>query len=106
MTKKAKEAIILYAAGKISSSELSAGVYANYDARKSLLEIIKHKTMNEFVAKCERAGCDKDEVPAEIKQAFDERLAGIEKEVKAKMIEAVKELTDPLSTGKKKKFKI
>ena len=103
VSKEVREALVLYAAGKITSSELPADVYANYKARKSLLEIIKHKTMNEFVAKCERAGYDRDTVPAEIKQAFDEKLAGIEKEVKAKMIEAVKELTYPAEHRQKEK---
>ena len=95
MSEKAKEAIILYGARKISSSELPADVYANYGARKSLLTIIKHKTRNEFVKMCESAGYDKYAVPAELIQAFDERLAGIEEEVKAKMIDAVKKLTYP-----------
>ncbi len=101
LTEKAREAIILYAAGKITSSELPADVYANYDARKKLLEIIKHKTMKEFVEKCERAGYDKDTVPAELIQAFNARLAGIEQEIKAKIIEAVKELSKPAEQKRK-----
>ena len=50
---------------------------------------------------CESAGYDKDEVPEEVIQAFDERLAGIEKEVKAKMIDVVKELSKPAEQKRK-----
>lgn len=84
VTTKAAESMILYAAGKIPSGELPADVYANYRARITLLEIIKHKTINKFKELCESAGYDVDEVPEEVKLAFDERLSLIGQEVEEK----------------------
>lgn len=93
VSKKAREALVLYAAGKISSSELPADVYANYEARKSLLKIIEIKTTGAFLDLCKDAGYDRDDVPEEVKEAFDERSENIEKEIEDKMISAVQYFT-------------
>ncbi len=92
-SENAREALILYDAGKIKSSELPSDVFVNSDARQCLLEIIKKKTTMRFAELCKKSGYYKSGVPEEVNMAFDEKLEQIGQEVDERMRSGVKELT-------------
>lgn len=93
ISENAREALILYGAEKIESSELPSDVFVNYEARQCLLGIIKQKTTMRFAKLCKDSGYVKSGVPEEVKMAFDEKLEQIGQEVDERMRSGVKELT-------------
>ena len=93
ISENAREALILYDAGKIKSSELPSDVFVNYKARQCLLGIIKKKTTMRFAELCKKSGYYKSGVPEEVQMAFDEKLEQIGQEVDERMRSGVKELT-------------
>lgn len=79
-TKDGINSLILFGAGKINSQDLPLDVFVNYKLREWLLEIIQDKTKAQFNEICQKQGY-KDEVPRELKKAFDKRLIEIFDEV-------------------------
>ncbi len=92
ISENAREALILYGAGKIKSSELPSDVFVNNEARRYLLDLIKGRTTMRFAELCKESGYDKSGVPEEVQMAFDEKLEQIGQEVDERMRSGVKEL--------------
>ena len=88
---KMRNALILYAAGKIKKDDLPNEVYANYKSRRILLGIIKTKLIKKFNQICDEKGFG-EYVPHELKKVFDEKCAQIRQEVKEKQQQAVLQL--------------
>ena len=80
---KTKELLILYAAGKVSSGQLTHDVFVNYNARKCLLNIAKSKLVAQYNEICEKYGYV-DNVPQEIVESFDSKLKEMEAWVESK----------------------
>ena len=88
---KMRNALILYAAGKIKKDDLPNEVYANCKSRRILLGIIKTKLIKKFNQICDEKGFGED-VPHELKKVFDEKCAQIQQEVREKQQQAVSQL--------------
>ena len=94
----AKNALILYGAGKIGKEDLPTEVYANPGLRHVLLHIIKTRTMKRFNEGCIEYGY-LDNVPAEIVEEFDKRLEAMGKEVEELRVQSVIKLTEKQSSS-------
>ena len=98
ISENAREALILYGAGKIKSSELPSDVFVNSDARRCLLDLIKKKTTMRFAELCKKSGYYISGVPEEVQMAFDEKLEQFGQEVDERMRNGVKELNSELTS--------
>ena len=86
-------ALTLYANGEIKKEDLPLEVFANCETRRKLIWIVRDKNIEKFNKLCKEKGY-LDNVPDELKARFDERCKEFEKEIKAKIYEAVKYLTE------------